>query len=52
MAFRADVIGGTFHIAPDPAGGTLVEVVAEVSGLLPGSEDEVTEVAPSKARAL
>jgi signal transduction histidine kinase len=52
MAFRADVIGGTFHIAPDPAGGTLVEVVAEVSGLLPGSEDEVTEVAPSKVRAL
>jgi signal transduction histidine kinase len=51
MAFRADVIGGTFQITADPAGGTLVEVVAEISGLLPGSEDDRTHLSSSRVHA-
>jgi signal transduction histidine kinase len=40
MAFRADVIGGTFRIVANAEGGTCVEVVVpDLSALLPGSAE-------------
>ena len=51
MAFRADVIGGTFTIAPNVGGGACIEVTADLAGLLPSTADLALDTPLTGGRA-